>query len=133
MNIFKKKLFILSLFFSLLNVIFLVFEKQVNNFLCDPRMFKCLDKINLSVYLSLLFFSLLFFSILFLFQKNKENFEKWKKFSFYYYLLYIPIVLLFPWYIGDGFLSFQKSDAALLLVGVHFLISLFFLLKKFGK
>jgi hypothetical protein len=69
----------------------------------------------------------------FLFQKNKDKFEKWRKFSLRYYLVYFVVVLIFPWHIGDAFLGFQKSDVVFLLTGLHFIISWFYLLGKNTK
>jgi hypothetical protein len=107
-------------------VILGIFDTYLKQDLCY-RLSNCVTTINTIAALSFLFFSFLFFSVLFLFQKNKEKFTKWRKFSLLFLLVYVLIVAIFPWYIGDGFMSFQKSQVVILLTIIHFIISLFFL------
>ncbi len=120
---------IMSFCMSLILILIIILENSLKRIACGEN-YDCRSIINLYAYFSFLFFSFLFFSFLFFLQKNKDNFEKWRKFSLWYLLAYLIIVTIFPWYIGDGFLSFQISEAVFFLTGIHFIISLFYLFKK---
>jgi len=72
---------------------------------------------------------LLLFSIINLFVKGKI-FLEWKRFTFIYLFIYLFIVTIFPWYIGDGFFNIQKVHIAILLSIVYSTISLILIIYK---
>lgn len=83
--------------------------------------------------LSLIFWGTLFFSGIFLLIKNQLAFGVWKKFTFIYLFIYLFIVMITPWYEGDGFLSIQKDLVALWLVGLYVIISISVILSNLVK
>ncbi len=118
----NKIMFLVSLLFSILLLLAAFYDSKIKAYYYGC--WDCIEKINLVEGLSFLFFSFLFFSFLFLFQKNKEKFEKWKNFSLWYFFINALIIIFTPEYSGDAFVNVQRSSVAVLLTGLHFIISL---------
>lgn len=128
-SITKKTFFYISGVGSVLSVCLLLNSNLIKNALCEDSLY-CYKSFSLLFFFSILSFSFFVFSFIFLFIKNKQKFENWKRFSLYYYIVYIVIVSIFPWYIGDGFMHFQKSQVAIVLVSIHILWSFVLLIRK---
>ena len=67
----------------------------------------------------LISFPAFFFALVSFFMKNENAFESWRKFSFIFIPSSIILVLITPWYLGDGFMNIQKEVVALILSGVY--------------
>ena len=57
----------------------------------------------------------------------------WKKFTLIYLFIYLFIVIITPWYIGDGFMNIQKGTVAIMLSALYFILSLILVLYKSWK
>ncbi|MFA5997739.1 MAG: hypothetical protein WC791_04640 [Candidatus Paceibacterota bacterium] len=69
--------------------------------------------------------SLLFFAL-----KKQAIFIVWKKFTFIYLFIYLFIVIVTPWYEGDGFLAIGKDLVGIALTFLYVIISVYIILNK---
>ncbi len=82
-------------------------------------------------FLTILFFispAILFSALISL--KYKKGFVLWRKFTFIYSFIYLFIIMITPWYVGDAFLYLNKGLIGLAFVVLYFLISIFLLVLK---
>ena len=80
--------------------------------------------------LSMIFLVILFFSAILFFIKKELVFIAWKKFTIIYLFIYLFIVIITPWYAGDGFFSIQKDLIALFISVIYLIISLLLIIYK---
>ncbi len=117
------------------SLMFLVFIVLYTNYI-PHQICKNSDTCSLMFkYLKILFVitpALLLFSII-----NKFTtplvFLSWKGFTKLYLFIYLLIVTIFPWYIGDGLLNIQKAHIAFLGVIIYCIISLVLIISKSSK
>lgn len=126
----SKVLFFISLLLTT-GVFFLNFLDKSNSSLCRINGYYSSESDCVLFGLILLIFvGILLFSTLFLFFKNTKIFEFWRNFTFIYLCIYVFVVSIFPWEIGDAYLGTQKDIVALFLVALYTGISLILIVYK---
>jgi len=125
----EKKILLVSAVPSIFITSLLLKEKQIKDYICSvDYSYNCTDLINILGFFSFIFFSFLLFSFIFLFQKNKQKFINWRKFSFYYSVFFFGVVFLTPKHLGD-YIFIEKIMTATFFTLLHFLLSFYFLFK----
>lgn len=76
---------------------------------------------------------ILFFATISLFVKNEAVYNMWRKYTLLFLVGYLLLVIITPWYWGDGFMSIQKDVVAFSLSGLYTLISLILIAYKSYK
>lgn len=82
---------------------------------------------------SFIFFPIFFFSIIFFLINKLETFQSWVKFTTYFFAVNLSIIIITPWYWGDGFMNIQKGTVTISLAVLYFLISLILIAYKSYK
>ena len=121
----EKKIKLLSVFSIITISFYIVFEKKIGKILCLKDIGFCPDLNDLYLLIMILYIpALLIFGTIFI--TNQTSFEAWKKFSFFYFFIFVFTILVTPWYSGDGFLNIQKGDVAIALSVLYLFLSLLF-------
>ena len=119
-NWFTRKRLILVGFVCSLSFLFLI-PREILSKVCSTNNSICINSFNY-LLLILMFGVLIFlFSIIMFFVKDYV-FESWKKTLFIYLFIYLFIIIITPWYAGDGFFHIQKD---LIAVGVSVFYAIF--------
>lgn len=128
----KEIILLLSIVFVF--IFYYFYNNQAYNHFCDGNYTyqNCAKVVNLIKLFLLITPSILFFSLINFFL-SKKVFYSWKKFTFYYILLYLIIILITPWYLGDGFFNIQKFHISYLGAIIYSIISLILITYKSFK
>lgn len=123
-----RKISVLSIGFllALFSLVVFFLAADIRGILCDPNGWSCLDSYNLIAIVS--FFGPAFFvTSLFIFRLSDESFRKWKKFTLFFFLVYLVVVVLMPWSVGDAIAGFSKGTAGLVLSSLYLIVSVIYI------
>jgi len=123
----KRKVFIIALLSTV--VFFVLLPKQTLSIICDSYNSTCIDLVGYFLLIFMIGVTILIPSIILLFLKQ-EIFDFWKKTLYIYLFIYLLVIILTPWYIGDGFFHIQKDIIALILSILYFFISFILIIFK---
>lgn len=79
---------------------------------------------RLSALASLIFVPILFFALVSFMLEKQEIFASWIKFTAYFFIVNLLLVIVTPWYWGDGFMNIQKETNTIGLAVLYAVISL---------
>ncbi len=120
----KKPIFVLSLI-STIGFLSLI-SRDVLYFVCKTHNDSCINTVNYTTLFFMIGTATLIPSIIVFFIKE-EIFKSWKKITRIFIILSLLIILIIPWYLGDGFLHIQK-DLIVLFLAILYLIASFVLI-----
>ena len=105
---------------------FILISKEVLFTICDPHNSTCTNTVGYFT-LILMIGVITFIPSLVTFFIKQKVFYSWRKTLFIYSLIYLFIIIVTPWYAGDGFFHIQKDLIALFVSVCYFIFSLFFI------
>jgi len=125
----KKRAFFVSIILTVL--FFIIYLNIPYNYLCIRHTFfyYCGEILKFFKIILMISPALLLFSVV-AFKLEERVFWVWKKFTIIYLFIYLFIVVIFPWYIGDEFFNIQKAHVSIFLTIIYLIISLFLIIYK---
>lgn len=126
----KKTFLIVSVFLVLALLVFVPNDLKYSY--CGYDRFECWKIFNL-IKIIFFFGPALLISSFVIFRSSESIFHKWKKFTLFFIPVYLAIVILMPWSVGDEIAGFTKGMVALVLSILYLassLIYVFILTKK---
>ena len=101
----KKNVLLISTISSLFFIILV--QKRILFFLCDPHISSCVNFVNYLVLITMIGATIFIPSLVLQFL-DQEIFNSWIKLTLKYIIFYLFVMLVVPWYAGDGFMHIQK-------------------------
>jgi hypothetical protein len=82
--------------------------------------FNCSDiskfiKVTFLIFPIILLINIITFSL-------KENFISWYEYTKKFIVVYFIILLIVPWYVGDGFFNIQKIDYVYIFIAIYIVV-----------
>ncbi len=125
----RKKFLISALVLSIVFVFF--YTNSAYYSFCDGNYLNesCGSLVKFIKLLFYVFPAIFLFSVISFFVSDKAFFS-WRKFTVVFFLIYLAILIVTPWYLGDAFLNLQKAHISYLGLFVYSLISLILIVYK---
>ena len=127
-NWFTRKKLVFVGFISSFVFLFLI-PREILSKICPTNNSICIDSFNYLLLVLMFGVMLFLFSIISFFVKDIV-FDSWKKITFIYLFIYLFIIIVTPWYAGDGFFHIQKDLIAAGFLIFYFIFSLIFIIYK---
>src|SRR3989344_4788844 len=98
------------LFIGLISTIgfFILISKEVLFAICDAHNSTCTNTVGYFTLILMVGVTVFIPSLITFFIKQKV-FDSWRKTLFTYLLIYVLVIIITPWYAGDGFFHIQKD------------------------
>ncbi len=123
----RGKLFAVSLISSV--GFFILIPREVLSKVCPTNHSICINSFNYLLLVLMFGVIMLLFSIV-MFSLKQQIFESWKKTLFIYLFIYLFIMIITPWYAGDGFFHIQKDLILLSTLVIYTIFSIIFIIYK---